>query len=165
MIHFRMILIVTIGGLLAAAQSVSGQAVVPAAGGDASGAGGTASFSFGQLAYNTHHSLSGSAAEGVQQPYEIWLVTSLAGMLHAGFDISLFPNPADDIITAKLQAPPGTSQHVLLEIFDVYGKRMLSLTLMEGHTVFIVSDLMPGVYFVRANHNAQLIQTFKLIKR
>ena len=56
---------------------VQAQTSVNATGGDASGGGGSVSYSVGQVVYTTHTGTSGSVAEGVQQPYEISVVTGL----------------------------------------------------------------------------------------
>ena len=42
-----------------------------AAGGEATGSGGTASYSVGQVVYTTVTGTNGSVAQGVQHPYEI----------------------------------------------------------------------------------------------
>lgn len=53
------------------------QTSVNVTGGNASGSGGSASYSVGQFVYQTHTGTSGSVSEGVQQPYEISVVTGL----------------------------------------------------------------------------------------
>jgi len=47
------------------------QETIPASGGKASGSGGTASYSFGQVVYTTYTGTNGLVAQGVQQPFEI----------------------------------------------------------------------------------------------
>jgi hypothetical protein len=53
------------------------QEVIPAVGGNASGSGGSVSYSVGQVAYQTHTGTNGSVVEGVQQPYEISVLTAI----------------------------------------------------------------------------------------
>ena len=43
-----------------------------AAGGEATGSGGTASYSIGQVVYTTNTGTNGSVAQGVQQPFVIF---------------------------------------------------------------------------------------------
>ncbi|MBK6984778.1 MAG: hypothetical protein IPH32_08475 [Bacteroidetes bacterium] len=57
--------------------TVSAQETTDASGGNASGSGGSASYSIGQSAYNTYTGTNGSVAQGVQQPYEISIVTEV----------------------------------------------------------------------------------------
>ena len=143
----------------------AGQDAVPAAGGDASGSGGSVSFSFGQLIYNTYVGSSGSVVEGMQQPFEISLITGMEGIQISGLSLSLYPNPANDLLTAELKHARGAGQLITLEVFDAYGKRMHVFTLVEGLTTLTISDLTPGLYFIRAFDGIQSIQTYKLIKQ
>ena len=48
-----------------------------AAGGEATGTGGTSSYSVGQVVYTTATGTNGSLAQGVQQPYEISVTNSI----------------------------------------------------------------------------------------
>ena len=57
-------LLLGLGGLHA-------QESVNSSGGEATGTGGTASYSVGQVVYTTATGTNGSVAQGVQQPYEI----------------------------------------------------------------------------------------------
>ncbi len=45
-----------------------------ASGGEASGDGGTVSYSVGQVVYGTHSGTTGSVSEGIQQAYEISVI-------------------------------------------------------------------------------------------
>ena len=53
------------------------QEAIPATGGMASGSGGSVSYSLGQLVYTTNTGTNGSVALGIQQPFEIFVVTSI----------------------------------------------------------------------------------------
>lgn len=53
------------------------QEKIIATGGDASGSGGSVSYSVGQVTYQTHIGTNGSVSEGVQQPYEISIITGI----------------------------------------------------------------------------------------
>ena len=53
------------------------QQVVTTSGGNASGSGGSVSYTVGQIVYTTNTDSNGSVAQGVQQPYEISVVTAL----------------------------------------------------------------------------------------
>ena len=53
------------------------QTSVNAIGGDATGSGGSVSYSVGQVVYTTNKGTNGSVVEGVQQPYEILVVTAI----------------------------------------------------------------------------------------
>jgi hypothetical protein len=82
--------------------AVQAQNTIPATGGNATGSGGSVSYSIGQITYNTFSGTNGSVAQGVQQPFEISVVTGI----HKAFDIDLifsaYPNPATDFVTLKI---------------------------------------------------------------
>jgi len=58
-------------GLLFATHFMYSQETIPASGGEATGSGGTVSYTVGQLVYNTYADATGSVAQGIQQPYEL----------------------------------------------------------------------------------------------
>lgn len=51
--------------------SLQGQSTIPATGGNATGSGGSVSYTAGQATYQTSEGTTGTVAQGVQQPYEI----------------------------------------------------------------------------------------------
>ena len=48
-----------------------------ASGGNGSGSGGSASYSMGQIVYTTNKGTNGSVAQGIQQPFEISVITAI----------------------------------------------------------------------------------------
>ena len=69
-----------------------GQTTATTSGGEASGSGGTATYTVGQVVYHTHSGTNGSVAEGVQQPYEISVVTGIEETAISLINISAYPN-------------------------------------------------------------------------
>ena len=57
--------------------TVQGQQTIPATGGNASGSGGSVSYTVGQILSSSISGANGSVVQGVQQPYEISVVTAL----------------------------------------------------------------------------------------
>ena len=55
------------GSLLCAAFSIQAQQAIPSSGGNATGSGGTSSYSVGQLAYHTDSGSGGSSSQGVSK--------------------------------------------------------------------------------------------------
>ncbi|MGB4293795.1 MAG: hypothetical protein WBJ37_13065 [Bacteroidales bacterium] len=58
-------------------KPLKAQNTVTSAGGDASGSGGSVSYTTGQIVYTTVSSANNSVAQGVQQPWEISVVTEI----------------------------------------------------------------------------------------
>ena len=73
------------------------QESVNATGGDALGSGGSASYSVGQVVYTTNTGTNGSVAQGVQQAFEISVVTSIEEA--QGITLLAYPNPTTDYLT------------------------------------------------------------------
>ncbi|MEM8586376.1 MAG: T9SS type A sorting domain-containing protein [Bacteroidota bacterium] len=73
----------------------------------------------------------------------------------ASLDFTLFPVPAQDILTLVMNSElPVGSQ---LEIFNVYGQIQLRSTLQENHLTYplSVSDLPPGAYWIRVGERVR----------
>ncbi|MGD0341661.1 MAG: hypothetical protein ABSA76_08155, partial [Bacteroidales bacterium] len=58
--------------------AIHAQSTITTSGGNASGSGGSASYTIGQVVYSTITGTNGSSAQGVQQPYEISIITGIA---------------------------------------------------------------------------------------
>src|SRR4030042_5256555 len=70
------------------------QQAVSTAGGEATGAGGTVSYTIGQVTYTTNSESEGTVSQGVQQPYEIFVISSSEDRYGITFELSVYPNPA-----------------------------------------------------------------------
>ena len=73
------------------------QEAIPASGGDASGVGGTLSYTVGQLVYTNNSGNNGSVAQGVQQPYEISTTVGIE-ITNISLDFIAYPNPTSSNI-------------------------------------------------------------------
>lgn len=90
---------ITIGTFLLFGFGLMGadaQQAVTGAGGEASGAGGTSSYSVGQVVYTTNTGTNGTVAQGVQQPYEISVVASVQEVQNISLEAVVYPNPAQN---------------------------------------------------------------------
>lgn len=61
-------------------------------------------------------------------------------------EISINPNPSEGIFNISIKDNPGNIQ---LIITDLQGKECRNIKMSENSTQFDLSDLTPGVYFVR----------------
>jgi hypothetical protein len=142
------------------------QETITTAGGNASGSGGTSSFTLGQIFYHTHESASGSVAEGVQQPYEIYVITSVEDVADFSLSMKAFPNPVinrlqlvvDEMVDFSL-----IGYH--FRLLDNQGRTLQSDRIVNHHTEIDMSQLPPAVYFVRVMDSRRELKTFKVIKR
>ena len=81
-----------IAGLVFFSVSSQAQEAIPTAGGEATGSGGTVSYTVGQVNYQTASGTNGSISEGVQQPFEI-SVTSTNDISGVSLNVKAYPNP------------------------------------------------------------------------
>ncbi|MFM7233531.1 MAG: hypothetical protein ACKOZM_02995, partial [Flavobacteriales bacterium] len=72
----------------------SAQSAVVSSGGDATGSGGSAAYSIGQVSIDYSTGTGGSIQEGVQQTFEVSQVNVHESLNHV--QLSFFPNPAKD---------------------------------------------------------------------
>ena len=137
-----------------------GQETIPATGSDATGSGGTVSYTVGQVVYTTNTGTNASMAQGVQQPYEIYSV----GIEEAPADISLstFPNPTQGLLT--LEFDDYANQAMDYQIVDLHGKIMLTERINSAHTQIDLSAFVQGTYFIKVIKDAKSVKTYKIIK-
>lgn len=138
------------------------QTVVPATGGNASGGGGTVSYSIGQIVYTTTANTNGSVAEGVQQPFEISVVTGLEEAKGINLSVSAYPNPTTDFLNLKVENYDNTN--LSYQLYDVIGKLLENKKIEGSETSIITNNLIPATYFLKVIQNSKEIKTFKIIK-
>ena len=83
------------------AAAVKAQSAFSCTGGDSSGTGGLVSYTAGIVSYTTLSGAAGSVAQGVQQPYEISVLTGLEVPDDIQLEISAYPNPARKTLFLK----------------------------------------------------------------
>lgn len=134
--------------------------VLSASGGDATGIGGSAAYSVGQIVYTTSTGTTGSVAQGVEQAYEIYSV----GIKETALNISLsvFPNPTSDFLTLKVE--DYNNETLSFDLLDEQGKLILNEQITNQDTQIAMSTLARGAYFINIVQTNKQIQTFKIIK-
>jgi plastocyanin len=87
------------------------------------------------------------------------IVQSAVGIVeNASANISVYPNPANDLVTVKTGRNLLGSSYFM---YDLTGRQVFSGKIMNENTSFDISQLQSGVYFLQIT-NAK--QTFKVIK-
>ncbi|HEX2937232.1 MAG TPA: T9SS type A sorting domain-containing protein [Bacteroidales bacterium] len=138
------------------------QTSVNATGGNASGSGGSASYSVGQVAYQANTGTSGSVTKGVQQPFEILVVTELDEAKVINLTLSAYPNPATDFIELKVESEK--LKDLSYQLFDMNGKLIRSEKITGNKTSIVMTKLLPSAYFIKVIQANKEIKTFKIIK-
>ena len=139
------------------------QESVNATGGDASGSGGSVSYSVGQITYQTHTGINGSVAEGVQQPYEISVVSAIEQTIGINLSVAAYPNPTTDKLI--LSVDEFDLSNLSYQLYDINGKVLHIKRITSNQTSIKMGDLMPATYFVKVTQNNKEVKTFKIIKQ
>lgn len=133
-----------------------------AAGGDATGSGGSVAYSIGQVVYTTNTGTDGSVAQGVQQAYEISLVTNINEAFLA-ISLTAFPNPTTENLS--LQISDYNNEKLSYELTDMQGKVMRNGEIVAQQTLINMNSLPTATYFINVvNQENKKVQSFKIIK-
>ena len=143
-----------------ATASVFAQDAVPAAGGDATGAGGSSAYSVGQVEY-TSVSGTGSVNQGVQQPYVI-IATGTNNQPDINLTMSVYPNPSITSITLNIGKQD--LQNLSFQLFDVQGKLVAAQKITSIETTIKMEEYNSGNYFLTVVDATKELKTFKIIK-
>ena len=130
-------------------------------GGQASGTGGSVSYTVGQIAYAALTGTNGSLIQGVQQPYEISIVTSLED-LTIDIKAQVYPNPTTDQLVLSVGTEAYNNLRYLL--VDIQGKVIKTDRIINSNSTLDLSKLSNGTYFLRVLSNNKPIKTFQVIK-
>lgn len=131
-------------------------------GGNASGTGGTVSYSIGQVMYQTYTWTSGSIAEGVQQSYEISVVTAIEETESINLLVSAYPNPTANFLTLEIKQIKFSNTQ--FQLYDALGKLLRTEKITDDKTIIDMSNLVPATYFVIVTQENKEVKTFKIIK-
>lgn len=138
-----------------------GQQIISSAGGSSgSGSNGSASFSMGHLELLPVSSNGGSVSGSVQQPFEVFEVTSTNNKEFES--LKLYPNPAYDKVIINSGVLSNISNY---QITNINGKVVNEAAVSSNSTEINVSNLSQGTYFIHVNTNNNSTKTYKLIKK
>jgi Secretion system C-terminal sorting domain len=137
------------------------QQATTATGGSASGTGGTATYSVGQVVYITNSGSNGTVAQGVQQAFEISVV--LGNDDHTiNLEMVAYPNPTTNYLNLNVGERDFSTLN--FELFDITGKVIESKKITNTIETIRMEHLPNAVYFLRVTNNYKPIKTFKIIK-
>jgi hypothetical protein len=138
------------------------QEAVSATGGNATGSSGTVSYTVGQVAYTTNSASSGTITQGVQQPFEIMIVTGIEATNDIKLDWSAYPNPATGFVKLKLNNY--NMENLIYQLFDMNGKLIRTRKVDGNETIIPMENIAPSTYFLRVTEDNKEVKTFKIIK-
>ncbi|MFT6698959.1 MAG: hypothetical protein ACJAVD_000445 [Porticoccaceae bacterium] len=147
--------------LFCAIQLSHAQETNPISGGEATGVGGTISYTVGQLVYTTHTTGAGSLSQGIQQSIE-FVTLSNPELTALTLKAVTYPNPTTEFITLALK--DGKLTGLSYVMYDLLGRLVNKGTVVEAETKITMKSLPIGVYILRVRQNNKALKTFKIIK-
>ncbi len=77
------------------------------------------------------------------------------------YEISLYPNPAQNFINIKTSK----FEHLNYSISDINGKLLKEVNAVSEQTELSVNELPASIYIIEIRDNKKLVRTYKLIKQ
>ena len=120
-------------------------------------AGGSISWTLGEIMGETYTSTNNMLTQGFQQPQD--QATGIQE-LKGDIAVSVFPNPFSSALTISSEAGKGQ-----LRLYDMLGKQLDSWVVTQGNTEIFLGDLPNGMYIaVFTNTETLAVRSFKITK-
>jgi len=133
-----------------------------ASGGNASGNGGTASYSVGQIFYSTISGANGIVAQGVQQPFEISVVTAIPKSEYINLECLVYPNPTMGAVRLVIESDE--YENLKFRLYDINGMLLQDKRVESRETEISMENLTSSVYFLKVIKNNKEVKVFKIVK-
>ena len=148
--------------LFGSGATILAQNAISTTGGNATGSGGTVSYTLGQVVYLTITGTAGTVMQGIQQPYEITVVTGSeeSGIL---LEWTVYPNPAGEFIMLKVNGY--NFEKLYYQLFNLSGDLLLNRRADGDQTQIQMGNLKSGTYILKVSDNTRDLKTFKIIKK
>lgn len=154
----KIILIITLFCL----SKMTAQQTVNVSGGNATGTGGTSSYSVGQIAFKTQTGTNGTLSQGVMQPIEIFTLSGEA-FTNIKLEAVVYPNPTTSNVSLKISN--FSSDAFSYQIFDIQGKMLGNEAITNEETILDMNIYPAAIYILKINYNSKELKTFKIIKK
>ena len=144
-----------------AVLTLNAQEIVTTSGLNASGAGGTISYSVGQVSVAQNTGTEGSVIEGVQQPY---IIDPTVGSEIANINLKLatYPNPTSDEII--MTAEDLDLENFSYQLLSNEGKVLISKASIESTNNISLQSFPANIYLLNIYRDQIIIKSFRIIK-
>lgn len=140
-----------------------GQSTLPSTGNDITGDGGSISYTIGQTVYTTHSSTTGTLNQGIQQPFEITVISNLAGNSSITLEMTVYPIPVKDQLTLNISDNKFSDLRYYLT--DIKGSILFSGEINSQITYINMSAFSPAVYVLIVKTGQKTVASFKILKK
>ncbi|NQY30844.1 MAG: T9SS type A sorting domain-containing protein [Flavobacteriaceae bacterium] len=130
-------------------------------GANATGAGGSVSYTVGQAFYITSTDTAGSVSQGVQQPIEIQV---LLGVEEHEINLyaKVYPNPTTDMINLSIGNTDASG--LSYQLFDYSGRILSNNKIADKNTTISMLRYPKAIYLLSVTKGNKTIKTFKILK-
>lgn len=140
------------------------QETLPATGGDASGSGGTVSYTIGQLFYTANSGAGVTIIQGVQQPYEISTIgIDAPEEISLDYGFKVYPNPTLDIVVLKVE--DYEIENLSFMLYDMKGKILKNGKVSSNETNISMANYAASTYLLKVIDNRKEVKSFRIIKK
>lgn len=161
MFGFRKIILLTMLSFFCFSV-VSAQSAVVVSGCNATGSEASVTYSIGQLFYNIYTGTDGSELQGVQQPFEITVFTSVENFENIIPGFIAYPNPAANSVTLCIE--PYNYEKMRFQLIDMFGTVIQDKNIEEARTIISMENLTGAIYLIEIFVENQKVKVFKIIK-
>ena len=159
----RKILLSILLNILFYGTNLYAQDVISTAGNNTTGEGGTVNYTIGQVIYTANIGTNSYAIQGVQQPYEISVVTSIENAKNINLRCSIYPNPSTDLVILKIENYK--IEKLQYQVFDTKGTLIETKKIDNYEMSINLSSYTRANYFLKIIDNNKEVKVFKIIKK
>lgn len=140
---------------------VNAQNSVIPGGGNTSDNGGSISYSLGYIANLNGISADGSLSGGLQQPYEISVITGFINN-EINLDIKTYPNPASHYLI--LSTGSTSLKNLSYTVSNIEGKTIRRGYIQSSQTMINLSGVKNATYIIRVYSSQKTLKIFRIVK-
>ncbi len=148
--------------LLLALNGLFAQEGAVAAGGDAFAPSGSVSYSIGQPFFRIDSANGIKVHPGVQQPYEISIVTGVE-LEPIQLNLSVFPNPTNGRFTLRVDYEDLRGFNY--QLTDLHGRVIIQDIVRDPETTINLEGMAKATYFLTVRDYSSTLKAFKIIKQ
>lgn len=149
-------------GTLFFTSSIDAQENFLTSGNDIQGSNGSISESVGQVFYQIHSATANYTSEGVQQPFEIQLLTSIRESDGIELNAVAYPNPVREQLNLKVDQT--SNSNLTYRIFDMNGSLLKESRIEDQLSIIYMDAFSKSVYLLKIYEEDQEVKVFKIIK-
>jgi len=144
---------------------VQAQETIPIAGGDASGTGGSVSYTVGQLVFSTIKAMDGTVIQGVQHPYVIAVTKGSENAVKYGIECIVYPNPVKDRLILRVESNELVSLiNLSYRLYTIDGILIQMNRITDAESVIPMNNLAMSTYILQVFNNKNAFVEFTIIK-